>query len=100
MKTRTSILVGLVALSIVFPLQTSFADHVSSRIPVLDGPLNEDDRQILFHMPVGAHSVEIIGTSVIPEFGTVVLAIFVAGMIGTIILFSQNKFMKKVELKN
>jgi YVTN family beta-propeller protein len=56
-----------------------FADHCECL-----GDITDDARQIKFSVPEGAKQVEIIGTYVVPEFGSVVVLVLVAGIIASI----------------
>ena len=54
-----------------------------------------DSRVITINFEEGDSDIEIIGTYVIPEFGTIAVMILIAGII-TVILVSRNKFQIKV----
>jgi predicted secreted protein with PEFG-CTERM motif len=57
--------------------------------------VNSDSRVITIIFEEGDSNIEIIGTYVIPEFGTITMIILIIGIM-TIILASRNKFQIKV----
>jgi len=57
--------------------------------------VNSDSRVITINFEGGDSDIEIIGTYVIPEFGTIAMIILIVGIM-TIILASRNKFQIKV----
>jgi len=57
--------------------------------------LNSDSRVITINFEEGDSDIIIIGTYVIPEFGTIAMMILIVGIM-TIILVSRNKFQIKV----
>jgi len=57
--------------------------------------VNSDSRVITINFVKGDSSIEIIGTYVIPEFGTIAMMILIVGIM-TVILASRNKFQIKV----
>jgi len=57
--------------------------------------LHSDSRIITINFEEGDSDIEIIGTYVVPEFGTIVMMILIAGIM-TVILASRNKFQIKV----
>ena len=57
--------------------------------------LHSDSRVITINFEEGDSDIEIIGTYVVPEFGTIVMMILIAGIM-TVILASRNKFQIKV----
>jgi len=56
---------------------------------------NSDSRTITINFEEGDSEIIIIGTYVIPEFGTIAMMILIAGIM-TVILASRNKFQIKV----
>ncbi|MDQ5863245.1 MAG: PEFG-CTERM sorting domain-containing protein [Thermoproteota archaeon] len=50
----------------------------------------EDTRTILIGFPAGAGSIDVIGTSVIPEFSTIAVAVLAVAIIGIIIATARN----------
>jgi predicted secreted protein with PEFG-CTERM motif len=54
-----------------------------------------DSRVITINFEAGDSDIQIIGTYVVPEFGTIAVMILIAGII-TVILVSRNKFQIKV----
>jgi len=57
--------------------------------------VHSDSRVITINFEEGDSDIEIIGTYVIPEFGTIAMMILIAGIM-TVILASRNKFQIKV----
>jgi len=57
--------------------------------------VNSDSRLITINFEEGDSDIEIIGTYVIPEFGTITMIILIAGIM-TVILASRNRFQIKV----
>jgi len=57
--------------------------------------VHSDSRVIVINFEEGDSDIEIIGTYVIPEFGTIAMMILIAGIM-TVILASRNKFQIKV----
>ncbi|HJJ22804.1 MAG TPA: PEFG-CTERM sorting domain-containing protein [Nitrosopumilus sp.] len=57
--------------------------------------VHSDSRVITINFEEGDSDIEIIGTYVVPEFGTIVMMILIVGIM-TIILASKNKFQIKV----
>jgi predicted secreted protein with PEFG-CTERM motif len=55
----------------------------------IDEP-TEDTRTILIGFPAGAGSIDVIGTSVIPEFSTIAVAVLAVAIIGIIIATARN----------
>jgi len=57
--------------------------------------VNSDSRVITINFEEGDSDIEIIGTYVIPEFGTIAMMILIVGIM-TVILASRNKFQIKI----
>jgi len=57
--------------------------------------VDSDSRVITINFEEGDSDIEIIGTYVVPEFGTIVMMILIAGIM-TVILASRNKFQIKI----
>ena len=57
--------------------------------------VHSDSRVITVNFEEGDSDIEIIGTYVIPEFGTIVMMILIVGIM-TIVLASKNKFLIKI----
>jgi predicted secreted protein with PEFG-CTERM motif len=55
----------------------------------IDEP-TEDTRTILIGFPAGAGSIDVIGTSVIPEFSTIAVVVLAVAIIGIIIATARN----------
>ncbi|MDQ4050355.1 MAG: PEFG-CTERM sorting domain-containing protein [Thermoproteota archaeon] len=68
----------------------AFIDNAEYTEPgEIDEP-TEDSRTILIGFPAGTGSVDIIGTTVIPEFSTIALAVLTVAIIGIIIATARN----------
>lgn len=68
----------------------AFIDNAEYEEPgELDEPA-EDTRTILIGFPAGAESIDVIGTSVIPEFSTIAVAVLAVAIIGIIIATARN----------
>jgi predicted secreted protein with PEFG-CTERM motif len=68
----------------------AFIDNAEFTEPgEIDEP-TEDSRTILIGFPAGAGSIDIIGTSVIPEFSTIALAVLAVAIIGIVIATARN----------
>ena len=57
--------------------------------------VHPDSRVITINFEEGDSDIEIIGTYVVPEFGTIVMIILIVGIM-TVILASKNKFQIKI----
>ncbi len=57
--------------------------------------VHSDSRVITINFEEGDSDIEIIGTYVVPEFGTIVMMILIAGIMA-IIIVSRNKFQIKI----
>ena len=57
--------------------------------------VHPDSRVITVNFEEGDSDIEIIGTYVVPEFGTIVMMILIVGIM-TVILVSRNKFQIKI----
>ncbi len=57
--------------------------------------VSSNSRVITINFEEGDSDIEIIGTYVVPEFGTIVMVILIVGVM-TVILVSRNKFQIKV----
>jgi predicted secreted protein with PEFG-CTERM motif len=60
-----------------------------------ESSVTSDQRTITINFEEGDSDIEIIGTFVIPEFGSIVMMIMIIG-ISTIIFVSRNKFQIKI----
>ncbi len=68
----------------------TFIDNAEFQEPgELDEPA-EDTRTILIGFPAGAGSIDVIGTSVIPEFSTIAVVVLAVAIIGIIIATARN----------
>ena len=63
--------------------------------PYLESAVTSDNRTITINFEEGDTDIEIIGTFVVPEFGTIAMMIMIIGIIG-IIFVSRNKFQIKI----
>src|ERR671916_3111478 len=68
----------------------AFIDNAEYEEPgEIDEP-TEDTRTILIGFPAGAGSIDVIGTSVIPEFSTIAVVVLAVAIIGIIIATARN----------
>jgi predicted secreted protein with PEFG-CTERM motif len=68
----------------------AFIDNAEFQEPgELDEPA-EDTRTILIGFPAGTGSIDVIGTSVIPEFSTIALVVLAVAIIGIIMATARN----------
>ena len=63
--------------------------------PYVESSVTSEYRTITINFEEGDSDIEIIGTFVIPEFGTIVMMIMIIGII-TVIFASRNKFQIKI----
>lgn len=68
----------------------AFIDSAEYSQPGEIDPVAEDTRTLLIGFPVGAQQVDVIGTSVIPEFSTIAVAVLAVAIIGIIIATARN----------
>jgi predicted secreted protein with PEFG-CTERM motif len=64
-------------------------------VPYQESVTNTDSRVITINFEQNDSDIEVIGTYVIPEFGTIVMMILLVGITSTIIL-TRNKFQVKI----
>ena len=64
-------------------------------VPYQESLVHPDSRVITINFEEGDSDIEIIGTYVVPEFGTIVMMILIVGII-TVILATRNKFQIKI----
>lgn len=64
-------------------------------VPYQESVVNSDSRVITINFEEGDSDIEIIGTYVVPEFGTIVMMILIIGIM-SVILVSRNKFQIKI----
>ncbi len=64
-------------------------------VPYQESLVHPDSRVITINFEEGDSDIEIIGTYVVPEFGTIVMMILIVGIM-TVILASRNKFQIKI----
>ena len=68
----------------------AFIDNAEYEEPgEIDEPA-EDTRTILIGFPAGTGSIDVIGTSVIPEFSTIAVVVLAVAIIGIIIATARN----------
>ncbi len=65
-------------------------------VPYREISTNVDSRTITIEFEEGDTDIEIIGTFVIPEFGSIVMIILVIGIVSTIFLSSKNRIPIKI----
>jgi predicted secreted protein with PEFG-CTERM motif len=51
----------------------------------------QDTRTLLIGFPAGAGSIDVIGTSVIPEFSTIAIIVLAAAIVGIIIATASHR---------
>ena len=78
-------------------IDAKFDDEDDDFFVVIDGEevgfdetKSENERTLTINYPAGAEEIEIIGTSVIPEFGAIAAVILMVSILG-VILFSKSK---------
>jgi len=64
-------------------------------VPYQESLVHPDSRVITIGFEEGDSDIEIIGTYVVPEFGTIVMMILIVGIM-TVILATRNKFQIKI----
>ena len=64
-------------------------------VPYQESVVNSDSRVVTINFEEGDSDIEIIGTYVIPEFGTIVMMILIIGIMSVIVV-SRNKFQMKI----
>src|ERR687895_522468 len=67
-----------------------FIDNAEYEEPGEIEPESEDTRTLLIGFPAGAGSIDVIGTSVIPEFSTIAIIVLAVAIIGIIIATARN----------
>ena len=60
-----------------------------------EAPVHSDHRTITINFEQGDTDIQIIGTYVVPEFGTIAIMVLLVGIMATIIL-TRNKFQMKI----
>ena len=65
-------------------------------VPYREISTNADSRTITIEFEEGDSDIEIIGTFVIPEFGSIVMIVLIAGIISTIFLSSKFRIPVKI----
>ncbi len=65
-------------------------------VPYREISTNADSRTITIEFEEGDSDIEVIGTFVIPEFGSIVMIILVIGIVSTILLSAKNRIPIKI----
>jgi len=67
-----------------------------AEVPYREVSTNVDSRTIIIEFEELDSDIEIIGTFVVPEFGSIVMIILVIGIISTILLSTKNRIPIKI----
>jgi len=67
-----------------------------AEVPYREISTNEDSRTIIIEFEEGDSDIEIIGTFVVPEFGSIVMIILVIGIVSTILLSAKYRIPIKI----
>jgi len=67
-----------------------------AEVPYIDVSTNSESRKITIQFEEGDSDVEIIGTFVVPEFGSIVMIILVIGIVSTILLSTKYRIPIKI----
>ncbi len=68
----------------------AFIDNAEYTQPGEIEPEAEDSRTLLIGFPVGAGSIDVIGTSVIPEFSTIAVIVLAIAIVGIVIATARH----------
>ena len=74
----------------------SFFILVDGEEALFDETISETERIISVNFPTGTEQVEIIGTFVIPEFGTIAIMILVVSIVSLIALSSKSALINRI----
>ena len=74
----------------------SFFILVDGEEALFDETISETERIISVNFPAGTEQVEIIGTFVIPEFGTIAIMILVVSIVSLIVLSSKSALINRI----
>ena len=77
-------------------LDASFFILVDSEEALFEETISETERIISVNFPAGTEKVEIIGTFVIPEFGTIAIMILVVSIVSLIIFSSKSSLINRI----
>ena len=77
-------------------LDASFFILVNGEEALFDETISETERIISVNFPAGTEQVEIIGTFVIPEFGTIAIMILVVSIVSLIVLSSKSALINRI----
>ena len=64
-------------------------------VPYQESVVHSDSRVITINFEQGDSDIEIIGTYIVPEFGTIAMMILLVGIMATVIL-TRNRFQMKI----
>lgn len=77
-------------------LDDSFFILVDGEEALFDETISETERIISVNFPAGTEQVEIIGTFVIPEFGTIAIMILVVSIVSLIAISSKSALINRI----
>ena len=77
-------------------LDASFFILVNGEEALFDETISDTERIISVNFPAGTEQVEIIGTFVIPEFGTIAIMILVVSIVSLIVLSSKSALINRI----
>ena len=64
-------------------------------VPYQESVVHSDSRVITINFEQGDSDIEIIGTYIVPEFGTIAMMILLVGIMATVVL-TRNRFQMKI----
>ena len=77
-------------------LDDSFFILVDGEEALFDETISETERIISVNFPAGSEKVEIVGTFVIPEFGTIAIMILVVSIVSLIVFSSKSALINRI----
>lgn len=77
-------------------LDASFFILVDGEEALFEETISETERIISVNFPAGTEKVEIIGTFVIPEFGTIAMMILVVSIVSLIVFSSKSALINRI----
>ena len=77
-------------------LDDSFFILVDGEEALFDETISDTERIISISFPAGSEQVEIIGTFVIPEFGTIAIMILVVSIVSLIVFSSKSALINRI----
>ena len=77
-------------------LDDSFFILVDGEEALFDETISDTERIISINFPAGTEKVEIIGTFVIPEFGTIAIMILVVSIVSLIVFSSKSALINRI----